>query len=291
MALHHLPEEHGLVIFEDVSGRPRVDCTMLDPGASAFLMGSGPFQRYVGHLKDLGYPVDSIEMQKTNRTFHFGGDHSTTSHWIARIPMFINHVFGFVQAFVIKGETPMLMGRPIIEELGVVLNFRQRTMMFEGHPWRPITMGLHGEYLLSLTEDYDAELIGELPSFDIQLNEEKSTMETNEVRSLLDYMQAEGAFAGFDEPPPTPIGERPLIQKHWKTFENALVTAENAVNNHITAELNGINPRPRLIWEVYAGASRMSQVAETLGAKSNPLAWKQVGTSTLPHTALRSSRS
>ena len=44
------PHDHGLVIFEDVQGRPRVDCTMLDPGASAFLLGSGPFQRYVGHL-------------------------------------------------------------------------------------------------------------------------------------------------------------------------------------------------------------------------------------------------
>ena len=135
-----LPEERGLVIFEDEAGRQRVDCTMLDPGASAFLMGSGPFHRYVQHLQDLGYPVDSLKMQRCSRTFHFGGDHSTTSHWIATIPIFVNSVMGFAQAFIIKGETPMLMGRPIIEELGIVVNFKCRTMMFEGDhgdqlPW------------------------------------------------------------------------------------------------------------------------------------------------------------
>ena len=130
---------------------------MLDPGASAFLMGSGPFHRYADHLKSLGYPIETIEMQRTSRTFHFGGDHSTTSHWIAKIPIFVNSVMGFAHAF---SETPMLMGRPIIEELGLIVNFKRRTMMFEGHPWRPITMGKMGEYLLSLTEDSDTELIG-----------------------------------------------------------------------------------------------------------------------------------
>jgi hypothetical protein len=132
MAVITLPEERGLVIFEDEAGRQRVDCTMLDPGASAFLMGSGPFHRYIQHLQDLGYPVDSLKMQRYSRTFHFGGDHSTTSHWIATIPIFVNSVMGFAQAFIIKGETPMLMGRPIIEELGIVVNFKCRTMMFEG---------------------------------------------------------------------------------------------------------------------------------------------------------------
>lgn len=104
--------EHGHVIFEDVDGKPRVDCTMLDPGASAFLMGSGPFHRYAEHLKSLGYPMEPIEMQRAPRTFHFGGDHSTTSHWIAKIPIFMNSVMGFANVFIIKGETPMLMGRP-----------------------------------------------------------------------------------------------------------------------------------------------------------------------------------
>ena len=134
-----LPEECGLV-FEDESGGQRVDCTLLDPGASAFLMDSGPFYRYVQHLRDLGYPVDSLKMQRCPRTFHFGGHHSTTSNWIATIPIFVKSAMGFAQALIIKGGTPMLMGRPIIEELGIVVNFQSRMMMFEDRPWRQITM-------------------------------------------------------------------------------------------------------------------------------------------------------
>ena len=174
MAATQLPDEHGLVLFEDQAGRPRVDCTMMDPGASAFLMGSGPFHRYVDHLKRLGFDVNTIEMRRTCRTFHFGGDHSTTSSWIARIPIFINNTFGFAQAFVIKGETPMLMGRPIIEALGICINFKRQRMMFEGHSWRPITIGRHGEYLLSLTEDYEAELADQEPSFDLLLEDQQN---------------------------------------------------------------------------------------------------------------------
>ena len=74
-------------LFEDQAGRPHVDCTMVDPGASAFLMGTGPFHRYVEHLKQLGFAVDIIEMRRTCRTFHFGGDHSTVSRWVARVPV------------------------------------------------------------------------------------------------------------------------------------------------------------------------------------------------------------
>ena len=136
-----LPEECGLVISEDESGRQHVGCTMLDPAASAFLMGSEPFHRYVQHLRVLGYPVDSLEMQRCSTTFHFGGDHSTTSRWIATIPIFVNSAMGFAQALIIKRKTPMLMGRPIIE--GTVVNFKSRMMMFEDRPWRSITMGLH----------------------------------------------------------------------------------------------------------------------------------------------------
>ena len=229
-------------------------------------MGSGPFHRYVDHLRALGYPVDGIEMQRTNRTFHFGGDHSTVSHWIAKVPMFINSAFGFAQAFIIKGETSMLMGRPIMEELGISVNFKQRTMMFEGHPWRPITMGLHGEYLMALTEDFDAELIDQMPVFDLTLQETQTSEESPTVLNFMTYQQSEGIYT-VDDVAHSEEGDRKLIQKHWKTFENALATSENKINNMVTRELHDAQPRSRLIWEVYAGTSRVSAVASALGCE------------------------
>ena len=269
MAVTCLPSEHGHVIFEDLAGRPRVDCTMLDPGASAFLMGSGPFHRYVDHLRQLGFDVNGVAMTKTSRTFHFGGDHSTTSHWIARVPVFINNSFDYVHAFIIAGETPMLLGRPIIESLGIVINFKRQQMMFEGHDWRQIIVGRHGEYLLSLTEDFDAELASQPPSFDLSLDDQSqasdgSTSQPSQVLDFQTYQRQEKVFLGSDAPQCLP-GERNVLNKHWKMFENALVTEEKRVHATVTRELNDPEVKPRVIWEVYAGESRMSQIAETLG--------------------------
>ena len=47
MAVH---AEKALVLFQDEHGEERPDATMLDPGASAFLSGYGPFKRYLDHL-------------------------------------------------------------------------------------------------------------------------------------------------------------------------------------------------------------------------------------------------
>ena len=265
MAATQLPDEHGHVLFEDQLGRPRVDCTMMDPGASAFLMGTGPFHRYVEHLKQLGFAVETIEMRRTCRTFHFGGDHSTVSHWVARVPVFLNNDFGFAQAFITKGETPMLMGRPIIEALGIVINFKRQQMMFEGHPWRQITIGRHGEYLLSLTEDYEAELADQVPSFDLRLEDQSDEFQSSgEVMDFQAYQKQEGVFNSNDDSPTQP-GERPVLIKHWKMLENALAAEEKRIHATLTRELHDPTPRPRIIWEVYAGASRMSEVAESLG--------------------------
>ena len=167
MAAHLFPE-HGNVIFEDAEGNQRVDCVMLDPGASALLMGSGPLQRYVAHLQDMGYPVETIEMISIERKFHFGGNHSAVSHWLAKLPVFVNYSFGFVSGFVLKGETPMLLGRPVMEALGIVLDFQNKMLMFHGSDWEHVLLGRHGEYLLSLTEQLDLQLLDH-QSFDLTL--------------------------------------------------------------------------------------------------------------------------
>ena len=268
MAAVMLPGESGLMTFEDQDGRPRVDCTMLDPGASAFLMGSGPLPRYLEHLEQLGFPMELIQLRRTSRTFHFGGDHSTTSHWIARVPMFVNNTFGFCQAFIIKGETPMLMGRPVIEALGIIINFKNQQMMFDGHPWRPVTLGHHGEYLLSLTEDFEIELADKTPSFDLRLAEEQPDQQlSDDVVDLTTYKKEEGIF-NASEDNPAASGQKPVLNKHWKMFETALSTELNRAHALVTQELHQPQPRPCIIWEIYAGASRTSQIAEALGCET-----------------------
>ena len=55
-----LQNETALVLFQDEMGTDRPDATMLDPGASAFLCGYGPFGRYLSQLHSMNYPINTI---------------------------------------------------------------------------------------------------------------------------------------------------------------------------------------------------------------------------------------
>ena len=258
--------EAGHVIFEDQQGRQRVDATMIDPGASAYLMGTGPFHRYVEHLKGLQYDTNSIQLTRIQRVFHFGGDHSVTCRWQARVPVFFNHAYGYITGFLIPGETPMLMGRPVLENLGLTINFQKKLMMWDNAPWQEITIGRHGEYLLPLTSDFRPEMLSQPPSFDLVLADSALT-DTEEpyTVNLKTYMNVEGVSqdsghsSGAD-------GSKKVILKDWKRLDNSLNYHERQLQAMVTAELHS-GPRPRLIWEIYAGASRVSEIAQSLGCK------------------------
>lgn len=42
------------------------------------------------------------------------------------LPVAISGRNGFIQAYILPGETPMLMGRPIMEAIGLVLDCKKR---------------------------------------------------------------------------------------------------------------------------------------------------------------------
>ena len=69
--------------------------------------------------------------------------------------MCIGGQHGRAQVFLVKGETPLLCGRPIIEALGIVLDFANKKIRLQDGPWTSATLGYHGEYLLSLWEPVD----------------------------------------------------------------------------------------------------------------------------------------
>ncbi|CAK9008681.1 unnamed protein product [Durusdinium trenchii] len=223
MAANTTPiDEHGHVIFEDLQGRQRVDCTMIDPGASAFLMGTGPFERYIQHLQELQYPVDDIQMTSIKRVFHFGGDHSVSCHWKARLPVFFNHNYGYVTGFVISGETPMLMGRPILEALGLALNFQKKLLMWEDSPWQDITIGRHGEYLLPLTADFQPDMLTRPPAFDLVLAD--SALHEDVEPFTVDFKTYKSQEGVSQDAGQTPVaeGSRKIVLKDWKRIDHAL---------------------------------------------------------------------
>lgn len=260
-------KECGMVIFQDQYGHERPDCVMLDPGASAFLSGFGPFKRYVIQLEQCGYDINNLQFIRCYRRFHFGGDAHADCKWTVKLPIYVGGRFGFVQMYLLRGETPMLLGRPIMESLGILLDCRNKALKFDDSPWFPAVVGSSGEYLLPLLDDYDDKLTLRGPSFDLVVPTDGGSTGVSVTFEKFDA--EENVFVSEDVKQPTtktPLeGERRLRRHHLQTCEVNLTAEENKTHAYITSELHGEMARPRVLWEVYCGHGRTSQLAETMG--------------------------
>eukprot|EP00435_Cladocopium_sp_Y103_P060878 s209_g22.t1 len=246
----------------DERGRERPDCAMLDPGASAFLSGYGPFKRYIDKLVELGYDIKQLEFQRCSRTFHFRGDASSECKWTVKLPIFLAGKFGFVQMYLLKGETPMLMGRPIMENLGLILDCRNKCIKLDGTSWQSAVVGAHGEYLLPLTKDYDEALLNHQPSFELLVPADGNEPITN----FHDFNNSENLFQCEPIEAACQDGERPLRRHHLCTCETKLNELENQLHAYVTSELHEPDQvRPRVLWEVYCGEARVAKIAESMG--------------------------
>ena len=260
--------DEAMVIFVDIFGQERVDCAMMDPGASAFLCGYGPFKRYIEYLIELGFPQHLLEFHRVRRKFHFGGDGESWSNWSVRLPMFLKGQFGKVHVFLLKGETPMLCGRPIIEALGIDIGFAKKRYRFDEGHWQDALLGVHGEYLLPLTDDYDARLLQSPPSFDLRVDAEDETENTTFGIDKFDaeenvFFEAEAA-----KPPPIHPGgqrpdQRPLAPNFLNTTELMLSGLEQDFQAYVTRNLH--ERKPKVLWEVYTGKAKVAQLAEAQG--------------------------
>eukprot|EP00913_Durusdinium_trenchii_P011859 g11138.t1 len=264
MALERKIDESALLIFQDSNGAERPECVMLDPGASAFLSGYGPFRRYLDHLTTLDFPIEVIKMSKGRRRFQFGGDASMWSDWSAHIPTFVDGKYGTIELFLLPGNTPMLCGRPIIEALGMTMDFAQRRLRIGSSPWMPATLGRQGEYLWSFTNEYlNINYDPERPEFVLRTNDQG--IEQDDDYKLNDFMLAESGFTAFEKADLVDEGKtKPLRRHELKTMDVHLTTQLNDLSAYVTKELHQPE-RPRLLWEVYCGKARTAQVAESLG--------------------------
>jgi len=73
--------------------------------------------RYLEWLEVQGYPMDTISFKKCNKSFRFGGDADGHARWM-ELPVHFANASGRI----VLGATPMLLGRPVLEQLGAVVD-------------------------------------------------------------------------------------------------------------------------------------------------------------------------
>ena len=256
--------ESGHVVFQDQHGRERWDCVMMDPGASAFLSGYGPFKRYMLMMQDKGYDLKELKFVQCDRKFFFDGDASSHCKWTAMLPVVIAGPHGLIQIYLLPGETPMLMGRPILENLGVFIDCKGKKICFEDSPWQDSVVGLHGEYLLPLQDDFDDLLLDQPPSFELVVPADGGL-----TGDPVDFDTFESQVKLFSDGPTENYvapGEALLKRHQLTTMETKLNELSHQQQAYVTAEIQGPKQnRQRVLWEVYCGGARVSKIAATMG--------------------------
>ena len=274
---------------------PDPDACIQDQGASSFLAGSEYILRYLKWLEILGYPMDKLNFKQCDKSFRFGGDATGQSKWMIELPTRLADVGGKIQAYVIYGATPMLFGRPLLEALHAEIDFgRSRMRMLDQETWRDIPRGRQGAMLLRLAEgvtrpeDFFPETFDlrceddhnnglKLNDFLDDLNAHERFFEmTTEVHA---YFQAcekgetdETTYMEVDQENMTDLlpGETSKtieqLEKTLTMFEHQLAEHQKTLHQEVHhAREHGLSHRKRLIWEVYAGEGRITQLLQAHG--------------------------
>jgi hypothetical protein len=170
-----------------------------DGGASSMVIGHNTLMKVIDHMGERGVKTSRFLFHPTDKVFAFGGGARREALWSVRLPIYVQKQHGYVECSVVEGDTPLLIGRPILSALQVKTDFATNAISVLSNDWKPAVVGERGEYLLQLddgaAEDPDVQTI----LFDYMTDETFGHLQNNKDTSsyvtLLDYLTATGRQA------------------------------------------------------------------------------------------------
>ena len=260
------------------------DKAVQDGGAASVLGSAKQLRRYLRFLIEHGFDIYSIKVFKCIKTFSYGNSQKETTELCLFLPTFIGGRRIDVLTYVIRGEAPILMGRPILEELGLTIDYGSKTMRWPNREWEAIDIGPRGEHLLRLgtdikdCRDQEPAMILTPQDFSEHVSDELSIREL-----LLEEDEVCAAEEVLDPPPSpaepkpgqhTPVGgtaeaeqERdhvPTKRLHAHKLRKMIAHAEKELKDTesvlaVSTKLSKDTIPSRKVWEVFAGRGRTSE--------------------------------
>ena len=162
-------------------------------------------------MGERGVKTSRFLFHPTDKVFAFGGDARREAQWSVRLPVYVHKQHGYVECFVVEGDTPLLIGRPILSALQVKTDFATNKISVLNHDWQPAVVGERGEYLLQLDDGAAEDPDGEAGVFfDYITDETFNYLQNNQETSS--YVTPAGLF---DRNWTTSSGESLLPQLCW----------------------------------------------------------------------------
>ncbi|CAK9008201.1 Iron sulfur cluster assembly protein 1 [Durusdinium trenchii] len=110
-------------------------------------------KKYIHFLLEEGFDIHNIPMFHSQKGFKYGNSMKETTDKCIVLPIFLGGRRIDVLPYVIKGTAPILIGRPLLEQLGLTVDYRQKLMKWPDSDWEPLPVGARGEHLLHLGKD------------------------------------------------------------------------------------------------------------------------------------------
>ena len=125
-------------------------------GGAASVLGSIVYvKRYLRYLLENGFDLNTLEVYRCKKAFRYGNSATESTGVCVLLPVVMGGRKLKVLTYVIGGSCPLLFGRPILERLEVIIDYKNGTMRWPNGEWKTITRGGRGEHQLVLTENMD----------------------------------------------------------------------------------------------------------------------------------------
>ena len=170
---------------------------ILDGGATAFLCGLLTLQSYVAALVEHHYNIDLIKVWPCKKPFRFGDDKTLVCQQCCLLPIFLDGSRGDILVYVIPGTTPFLLGRPIMEQLKLSIDFGRKMLKWLDGDWYPATQGKGNHYVVDLLASVDERLHDD-PAFILvpdDLTDHCDRTATIPMRTVVQHAAMEHAYS------------------------------------------------------------------------------------------------
>ena len=131
-----------------------VDDTAVQDGGAASVLGSAwQIKKYIRFLLEQGFNIHDIHMFHCEKGFKYGNSVKETTNRCVILPVFLGQKRVDVLTYVIQGTAPILVGRPMLERLGLVVDYKNKKMKWPDSEGGDLLIGPRGEHQLHLGKD------------------------------------------------------------------------------------------------------------------------------------------
>ena len=259
---------------------------IMDNGASSVLVGHNTLMELLHCLYLRGFDVATLRFRSVHKMFHFGGDASSLSSWCVHLPVTVGQQHGRIQVFIVEGDTPLLLGRPLLAFFNLKVDYANDLMMIGDSEWFPAHRGARGEYLLQLTcntfdgTDFDLmtdDVIKQTTSDPYFLDHD--TVNLHQYLEHSNLQPPDFAYQQHDtQPPPTDNSNlhldntedlstvyKPITNKLLKTISLHHNMEQHKQQKIIEQALRAHDRDNKQFWEVYSGSGYLSKAMQNLG--------------------------